>query len=87
MPSCPSCGSLLLFKVESEHHEDAWGCMRGGRLTEAWNLSIRLDHGRPRQRPQGCLDGDAVTAEDAVNFAIFAIRDALHVNGVDGRTP
>ena len=51
-------------------------------MTEAWNLSIRLGSWSGRVSvPKARLDGDVVTAEDAMHFAIFAIRDALHVNG------
>ena len=58
-----------------------------GAVSSGWSLdeaepSIRLGSWSGRVSvPKVRLDGDAVTAEDAVNFAIFAIRDALHVNG------
>ena len=52
-------------------------------MSEAWNLRIQLGSWSGRVKvPKKCPHTkEPVTAEEAVNFAIFAVVDALHANG------
>lgn len=51
-------------------------------MSEAWNVCIQLGFWSGRVSiPKTDPYGDPVTAEAAVDFALFAIRDALHANG------